>query len=110
MRDLAARYHAWILWVGDGTGLSDSILHIHAGLAVLMLARVLTGRSLGTLVPLAFAVAAELGNEALDYLTYGWRAADTYSDLANTLFWPAAISLGVRWRPLARRGRARRRG
>jgi hypothetical protein len=98
-------YHEWILWIGDGTGLPDSILHIHAGMAVLLVARLVTGRSLGTLIPFAFVVAAELGNEMLDYLTYGWRAADTYSDLANTLFWPAAISLGVRWRPMIRRDR-----
>lgn len=102
-------YHGWILWIGDGTGLPDSILHIHAGLAVLMIARVVTGRSLGTMIPFAFVVVAELGNELLDYLSYGWRAADTYSDLVNTWFWPLVISLGVRWRPMIRRDRARMR-
>lgn len=100
-------YHGWILWIGDGTGLPDSILHIHAGLAVLMIARIATGRSLGTLIPFAFVVAAELGNELLDYLAYGWRAADTFADLANTWFWPLTVSLGVRWRPMIRRDRHR---
>ena len=31
-------YHQWIDWVGDGTGLPDTILHIHAGMALLMIA------------------------------------------------------------------------
>ncbi|WP_395392683.1 hypothetical protein WBP07_16490 [Novosphingobium sp. BL-8A] len=99
--DIPGIYHSWIDWIGDGTGLPDSILHIHAGMAVLMLARLVTGRSLGTFIPFAFVVGAEFANELMDYLHYGWRAADTYADLANTFFWPFVISLGVRIRPLA---------
>ena len=48
--NLPKLYHELILWIGDGTGLSDAILHIHAGLAVLMIARVVTerwGKALG---------------------------------------------------------------
>lgn len=98
--DLVKLYHQLILWIGDGTGLPDAILHIHAGLAVLMLARIATGRSLGTFVPFAFVVVAEFANELLDYLNYGLRWGDTLSDLGNTLFWPLAITLAVRWRPM----------
>lgn len=98
--DLVQAYHAAIVWIGDGTGLPDAILHIHAGMAVMMLARVFSGRSLGTMIPLAFVGAAEAGNEFLDYLSYGMRWADTSSDIANTLFWPLVITLGVRWRPM----------
>ncbi|RYF00805.1 MAG: hypothetical protein EOO77_33585 [Oxalobacteraceae bacterium] len=29
--DIPAYYHTVILWIGDGTGLPDEILHIHAG-------------------------------------------------------------------------------
>jgi len=105
--EIAGAYHRLILWIGDGTGLPDSILHIHAGLAVLMVARLVSGRSLGSFVPLAFVVAAEAGNEWLDYMVYGWRTADTLADVANTLFWPLAISLGVRMRPMIRRDRRR---
>ena len=103
--ELVTRYHQLILWIGDGTGLPDTLLHVHAGLAVLLATRLLTGRSLGTLIPFAVVVVAEGANELLDYLAYGWRAADTYADLANTLFWPLAISLGVRWRPMIVRDR-----
>lgn len=100
-------YHDWILWIGDGTGLPDAILHIHAGLAILLAVRVVTGRSLGTFIPFAAVIVAELGNELMDYLVYGLRVADTLSDIANTLFWPFVISLAVRLRPMARRDRPR---
>jgi hypothetical protein len=93
-------YHDWILWIGDGTGLPDAILHIHAGLAILLLVRVVTGRSLATFIAFAVVVVAELGNELMDYLVYGLRWADTLTDIANTLFWPFVISLGVRLRPM----------
>ena len=109
-------YSHWILWIGDGTGLPDSILHIHAGLAILLLVRLLSGRSLGTLIPFWVVVLAEFVNELLDYLVYGMRWADTLTDIGNTLFWPLVISLAVRARPMrlrdhpgAGRARARRR-
>lgn len=97
---LPARYHAWIDWIGDGTGLPDTILHIHAGLAVLLVVRLVSGRSLGTFIPLAAVIIAEGANELMDYLLYGMRWEDTLGDLANTLFWPLVISLGVRLRPM----------
>lgn len=101
--NIPAIYHSFILWIGDGTGLPDAILHIHAGLIILMLVRLVSRRSLGTFIPFAFVVAAEFGNEFLDYLAYGMRWEDTLSDIANTLFWPFVISLGVRIRPLRMR-------
>ncbi|SEM42947.1 hypothetical protein SAMN05192583_0174 [Sphingomonas gellani] len=103
--DIPALYHSFITWIGDGTGLPDSILHIHAGLAVLLVTRILTRRSLGSFIPFALVVVAEGANELLDYLHYGWRPADTYSDIANTLFWPLVISVAVRMRPMTLRDR-----
>lgn len=96
-------YHSVIIWIGDGTGLPDSILHIHAGMAVFLLVRLASGRSLGTFIPFVFVVLAEAANEVLDYMVYGWRPADTYLDIANTLFWPFVLSLAVRLRPMHRR-------
>ncbi|MDP1028785.1 hypothetical protein Q5H91_16300 [Sphingomonas sp. KR1UV-12] len=105
--DIPALYHQFILWIGDGTGLPDAILHIHAGLAILLAVRVVTGRSLGTFIPFAVVVVAELGNETMDYLAYGMRWSDTLSDMANTWFWPFVISLAVRIRPMVLRDRPR---
>lgn len=100
--ELSARYHALIEWIGDGTGLPDTILHIHAGMAVLFLARITSGRSLGTLIPLGVVAAAEEAfNEIMDRIYFGgWRWPDTTSDIVNTLFWPTVICLAVRLRPL----------
>lgn len=96
-------YHEFILWIGDGTGLPDTILHIHAGLAILLLVRMISRRSLGTFIPFAVVVFAELANETMDFMAYGLRVADTLSDIGNTLFWPFVISLGVRLRPMTLR-------
>jgi hypothetical protein len=106
----ADRYHAFINWIGDGTGLPDTILHIHAGMLILLLARLVTGRSLGSFVPLTFVAVAEAGNEIMDRLEFGsWRWPDTASDIINTLFWPTIICLAVRLRPLAAERLTRRR-
>lgn len=104
--NLPERYHEFVNWIGDGTGLPDAILHIHAGMAVLMLARIATRRSLGSFVPLGVVIAAEAFNEIMDRLTYGsWRWSDTLLDIVNTLWWPAVICLGVRLRPMIGRRR-----
>lgn len=101
-------YKTFIDWIGDGTGLPDTILHIHAGLAVLMVARLVTRQSLGSFVPLSVVVAAEAFNEGMDRLTYGsWRWSDTLGDVANTLFWPVVICIGIRMRPMLHRRRGR---
>ena len=67
---------------------------------MLLVVRLLSGRSLATLIPFAAVVVAELGNEVMDYLVYGLRVEDTLADLGNTLFWPFVISLAVRLRPM----------
>ena len=98
---LPAYWHRFIDWIGDGTGLPDTILHIHAGMAVLMIARLVTRRSLGSFVPWSVVVVAEGFNEVMDRLQYGsWRWSDTLSDIGNTLFWPTVICLGIRLRPM----------
>lgn len=97
--DLPALYHRVIVWIGDGTGASDALLHVHAGLAVLFLARIVTRRSLATPVPFLVVCAAELANEVLDRLAFGaWRWDDTLLDIVNTLFWPFVLMVGLKWR------------
>ena len=99
--------HQWIDWVGDGSGLPDTILHIHAGMALLMISRLITRRSFGTFIPWTVVAAGEAFNEIMDRLNYGsWRWDDTLVDVANTMFWPTVICLGVRLRPIiGKRGR-----
>lgn len=97
--DVAAAYGRIIQWIGDGTGASDALLHVHAGLAVLLIARLITGRSLATPIPFAIVCAAAVINEVLDRIHYGsWRWWDTGLDVVNTLFWPFVLMIGLRLR------------
>lgn len=94
-----AEFYAWlILWIGDGTGAPDTVLHIHAGMAVLFLARLVTRRSLATFIPLACVYAAEATNEIMDYFAHGRVMPDTPSDVLNTVFWPTVLFIGLRLR------------
>lgn len=97
--NIAELYSNIILSIGDGTGASDSLLHVHAGLAVLFLARIVTRRSLATPVPFLIVCLAELANEIMDRLSHGsWRLHDTSLDVVNTLFWPFVLMVGLRFR------------
>ena len=91
-------YGRLIQWVGDGTGAPDTVLHIHAGMAVLFFARVISRRSLATPIPLACVYLAELANEILDRINHGQWMPDTFSDVLNTVFWPTVLFVGLRIR------------
>lgn len=104
--NIADIYHRFTFWIGDGTGASDSLLHVHAGMAILLAARLVSGRSLATPVPFAVVCLVALANEALDRLHNGtWLWSDTSLDILNTLFWPFVLMVGLR----ARRSREGRR-
>lgn len=97
--DIPALYHDLITKIGDGTGAPDSLLHVHAGLAVMFLTRMITGRSLASPVPFLVVCLAELANEVMDRVTFGaWRMPDTLYDVVNTLFWPLVLMIGLRTR------------
>lgn len=74
------------------------MLHIHAGMAVLFLARVVTRRSLALWVPLACVYAAEFANEVMDYFWHRAVMPDTFSDVANTVSWTTILLIGPRIR------------
>ena len=97
--NLPGLYAQIIQAIGDGTGAADTLLHVHAGMAVLFLTRVVTKRSLATPLPLIVVALAEAANEIMDRLHYGtWRLADTLGDVANTMFWPTVLFIGLRLR------------
>ncbi len=97
--DIANTYEGIIKWIGDGTGASDALLHVHAGMAVLLAARLITGRSLATPVPFLIVCLAELANEVLDRMSHGsWLWWDTGLDVVNTLVWPFVLMVGLRVR------------
>lgn len=78
---------------------SDSLAHVHGGMTVLLLARLITRRSLSTPLPLACVVVAQVANECIDRYNHGsWRWPDTIGDTLNTLFWPTILFVGLRLR------------
>ena len=93
-------YVSLISWIGDGTGAPDTVLHIHAGMAVLFVVRLIARPSLATPIPLAAVYLAEFANEVMDYLGHGRVMPDTLSDVINTVFWPTVLFLGLRMRRL----------
>ena len=102
--DLLYRYPHLIDWITLKTGLPDSTLHIHAGLLILVLVRLLTGWSLRSFLPFAGVVVAEGVNETIDRLIFGsWRWPDTRADLFYTLAWPLVLSVVALIRPVRRR-------
>jgi hypothetical protein len=99
MHDLLNHYGQLSSAIGDRTGASDSLLHVHGGLVVMFLARVLTRRSLASWTPFLFVFAAALLKEGADRWAHGsWRMPDTLFDIINTIFWPLVLMVGLRRR------------
>ena len=97
--NVVAWYETMTLAIGDETGASDSLLHVHAGMAILLIARIVTGRSLATPIPFLVVAVAAVANEILDRINHGyWRPADSALDLLNTMFWPFVLMVGLRIR------------
>ena len=97
--NLVVFYQQFADGLGEETGASDALIHVHAGMLVLLLARVVTGKSLGTPVPLAIVALAGLANEVLDYLYQGKVILpDAIWDMTNTLFWPIILMIGIKIR------------
>jgi len=118
MHDLLDFYGRLSLAVGLSTGASDSLLHVHAGLAIMFAARLFTKRSLASWTPFMIVLFFAIAKEVADRIAHGeWRMPDTIFDIINTIFWPLFLQLGLRWRKvrvrrieieMARRREARR--
>lgn len=73
---------------------TDTILHIHAGLAIFMAARLTFGRYRTPLLAWLVVALVEAANEIVDRVSYGsWRSANTTSDVLQTMFWPTMLTL-----------------
>lgn len=98
LRPVVALYIDTVNWIAAETGFGDQLLHVHAGLLIFVLAKLVTRRAFASPVPLACVAAAELINEIFDRLDHGRWMPDTASDVINTLFWPLVIFAVERWR------------
>lgn len=98
LMNLPEAYARLVEMIVDRTGASHDLLHVHAGVALLLVASILTRRSLATPIPFLCVCAVELANEVVDRMMHGsWRVRDTGMDILNTLFWPAVLMLFMRY-------------
>lgn len=99
MESLIEFYRPLSAAIGAMTGASDSLAHVHGGILILFIARILTRRSLATWTPFLFVLTAALAKEGADRIAHGaWRLPDTTFDIINTIFWPFVLMVGLRWR------------
>lgn len=79
---------------------SAALLHVHVGMAIYLAVLTAAPPGRGAIVALQVVLAAELGNETMDWLAAGarWTWGDTLSDFALTMLWPAAITAVGAWR------------
>lgn len=94
--------------ISDLLHLSRDALHVHLGLAVMLLAMILFRKSPASVVPWLCVLALELVNELLDVHWYRgglqFSPAGALKDIVNTMLWPTIILLLARYAwPLRRR-------
>ncbi|KQM80819.1 hypothetical protein ASE70_18575 [Sphingomonas sp. Leaf22] len=113
---ISSEYASLVQWVRNNTDASDPVLHIHAGMVVLILARLVTRHPLSHPVPFVVVVVVAAANEVLNRLNFGsWRWSDTMVDFTYSVFWPAmlfvvlAMQQRLQRRPAIRRMSASRR-
>lgn len=87
-------FHEWARMLP----IPGSQLHIHAGLAILVCARLLLGLSFRSLWMIAIVCLAALAKELADWIYHGEIKPDSFTDIINTVGWPVAIVLAARLR------------
>ena len=96
------KYLAWKATLSGQMGISESLLHLHAGLAIFVVTALLLRKRMRSWIPLAVVVVLAMVNEMIDYrYSPGWDVGASLKDLANTIVWPLILFL------LARRSKAK---
>ncbi len=86
--------------LGEATGASQELLHVHAGLLIFVVAALVLRRKMRSPVPLTIVVLFALLNEVVDWLSGGPPdSLEPAWDFVNTVFWPFLLFLiARRWR------------
>jgi hypothetical protein len=86
---------AIVAWGG-----SASLLHVHVGMAIYLAVLMAVRQRRAGMIALQVVLAAELGNEVMDWLNASpdWTWSDTVSDFTLTLLWPVATTAVLAWR------------
>lgn len=82
-------YAQFIQFIEDTSGMTRSMLHIHAGMAIYLGTQFLLRDRRSSIYALVVVVQAELFNEVMNWLHRGsWNWSDTVTDILLTVFWP----------------------
>ncbi len=86
--------------LGEATGASQELLHVHAGLLIFVLAALVLRRKMRSPVPLTIVIIFALLNEVVDWVSGGPPdSPEAIWDFLNTVFWPFLLFLiARRWR------------
>jgi hypothetical protein len=100
LREFATWYSTHKSSLGELTGASQELLHVHAGLLIFIVAALVLRRKMRSPIPLTIVVFFAALNEVVDWISGG--PPDTLEplwDFANTVFWPFLLFLiARRWR------------
>lgn len=88
-------------WAG-ALEMSPPVMHLHAGLAILVAARLMLGVPYRSFWLLGIVTLAAFAKEAADFVYHGVVKPDSLSDIVYTIGWPAAIVIAARLRPPGR--------
>jgi hypothetical protein len=84
--------------LGEWSGLSGRLLHIHAGLLIFTVALVYVRGRVSSIIPISAVVLLAALNELADLIATGPNGGDfSFWDFANSTFWPLVIFLIARW-------------
>lgn len=88
--------------LGDYLGVSEALLHLHAGLLIFFLSSLLFRRRMRSVLPIGLVYTFAIGNELIDVLTpdYVANAFGALVDILNTVVWPTLLFLLARRRLL----------
>jgi hypothetical protein len=97
--DLVANYHDATARIVMASGMSDKMVHMHAGMAIYLIAQLVLRTRRGSMDALSAVFVMEIANEIMDRLFFGnWRWADTAGDFLATVFWPTMVFAASRYR------------
>ena len=90
-------YLTWKAALSNQYGLSESLLHVHAGLAIFVLTALLFRQRMRSWIPLAVVFALEFANETIDFCySARWDLGSSALDVVNTVLWPLVLFLLAR--------------
>lgn len=100
MNSILQVYAEFKLMLGRDYGLTEDLLHVHAGLIIFFLAAVLSRQRIRSPVPIIIVYTLAISNEMIDLLTPGKSASpwEPVVDIVNTVVWPSLLFLLARRR------------